>query len=245
MKNFYIFASIKNIYTGQVKKLKEESKLETKVVYIEEFVEKREDYTISSEDIIYFLCCNSPLVPEAINLLEPCNCTIINRTYLENNYKKGDIQNLLKVNNVLIPEIFVGENIEKLRFPIFCKENRHEGIIFQAYNKITLERFFEKFNILDFYFEEVIIDNGSTGHETKLYCVENEVFGKEDNVLITDEMKEICKNISKALNNLEVFSVDIIQDNDSKNYVIDVNPAAGFYLSDSGRKYFLDKIYNM
>lgn len=244
MNTFYIFASVKNIYTGQVKKLQNESKVDTKVIYIEEFVEKSEEYSFKKEDVIYFLCCNSMLVPDAIRILEQFNCIIVNKKYLKCNYKKGEIQNLLSSNNIQVPKIKFETDIDNVKFPIFCKENRHEGIIFQVYNKITLERFFEKFDITDYYFEDVIIGNGSTGEEMKIYCVEGEAFGKDDSVQINENVKDICKKISIALNDLEVFSVDIIQTKDNKNYVIDVNPSAGFYLSDEGRKYFLEKIYN-
>ena len=53
---------------------------------------------------------------------------------------------------------------------------------------------------------------------------------------------EMCKKVSLALNNLEVFSTDIIQNNAGEYFIIDVNPSAGFYLSDDGRRYFLDKV---
>ncbi len=244
MKTFYIFASVKNIYTGQVKKLQNESKVDTKVIYIEDFVEKSEEYSFEKEDVIYFLCCNSMLVPDAIRLLKQFNCIIINKKYLECNYKKGDIQNLLYSNKILVPNIKFEKDINNIKFPIFCKENRHEGIIFQAYNKITLERFFEKFEIDDYYFENVIMGNGSKDEEMKIYYVEGEVFGKNDSVQIDEELRGTCKIVSTALNDLEVFSADIIKTKDNKNYVIDVNPSAGFYLSDKGRKYFLEKIYN-
>lgn len=244
MKKFYIFASIKNIYTGQIKKIKAESAIETQIVYIEDFVEESEKYHITPEDVVYFLCCNSELIVDAINILKSCGCYIINEVYLEKNYKKYDIQNLLANNNVLVPEINCENSIENIDLPIFCKENCHEGIIFQAYNKISLKKFFEKFNIEDFYFEKVIVGNGNIGEEEKYYYVDGETFGKSDTKVATEEVKKICNDISKSLSNLEVFSVDIIQTKENNNFVIDVNPSAGFYLSDNGRKYFLDKVCN-
>ena len=52
----------------------------------------------------------------------------------------------------------------------------------------------------------------------------------------------MCKKVSVALNNLEVFSVDIVQNTNGELFVIDVNPSAGFYLSEDGRRYFLDTL---
>lgn len=244
MKKFFIFASINNIYTGQVKKLKEESPIETQIVYIEDYVEKSENYSFNKEDVIYFLCCNSELIRDAINLLKQFGCYIINESYLENDYKKYDIQELLAKNKVPVPIINRENSIENIKFPIFCKENRHEGIIFQAYNKITLKKFFEKFNIQDFYFENVIVGNGNVGQEEKYYYVAGETFGKSDAKIVMKEVKKVCGDISKALNNLEVFSADMIQTKENDNYVIDVNPSAGFYLSDKGRNCFLNKVNN-
>ncbi|MBQ8299618.1 MAG: hypothetical protein IJX99_07210 [Clostridia bacterium] len=244
MKTLYIFTSVNNIYTGQVAKIVKESKIDTKVINIEDLVENANKYKFEKEDVAYFLCCNSLLIKDAIEILNQYGCTIINYDYLKCDYKKLDIQKLLQENDVLIPEICQTNNLDNLTFPLFCKENKHEGIIFQVYNKITLEKFFERFDIENFYFEEVIIANDSVGEEIKLYFVNGEIFGKKDSIIIDDALKTMCLNVSKALNDLEVFSVDIIKTKENKSYVIDVNPSAGFYLSDQGRACFLNQIYN-
>ena len=76
MKRFKIIASKANIYTGQVKKLKKESKLLTEVIYIEDLVNSNSTFMDFENSIIYFLCCNSPLVPIAIQEMEKYNCYI-------------------------------------------------------------------------------------------------------------------------------------------------------------------------
>jgi glutathione synthase/RimK-type ligase-like ATP-grasp enzyme len=191
--------------------------------------------------IIYFLCCNSPLVSIAIQKLKNDNCYIINREYLIKNHLKLDVQRLLAKNKISVPKIYPIESIEEVKFPIFCKENRHEGIIIQMYNKISLTKFFEKFNASEFYLEETIDNNNANLKEFKVYFVKEEIFPKDimshNKVII-----EMCKKVSLALNNLEVFSADIIQNNDGEYFIIDVNQSAGFYLSDDGRRYFLDKV---
>lgn len=183
------------------------------------------------------------LVPNVINILENYNCKIINKNYLKCNYRKFDIQKILHENKISVPNMTYATSIENINFPIFCKENRHEGIVFQAYNKITLERFFEKFDILDYYFEEVIEKSLLGWKEIKIYFVDGKTFGKDDTIELTEEIKELCNKIESSFDGLEVFSVDIIQTINKENYVIDLNSAAGFYLSDDGRKYFLQKIY--
>ncbi len=241
MEKFKIIASKSNIYTEQVKKLKKESKLQTEVIYIEDLVDSDSTFSNFENSIIYFLCCNSPLVPTAIQKLESYNCYIINKQYLIKNYLKLDVQRLLNKNNISVPKIYIIENIENINFPIFCKENRHEGIIIQVYNKITLKRFFEKFNITKFYLEESVANNNMKEKEFKVYFVEKKIFLKN----ITNynkNLEEICKKVSVALDNLEVFSVDIIQNTNGEYFIIDVNPSAGFYLSDDGRRYFLDRL---
>ena len=237
MRNFKIIASKANIYTGQVKKLKEQSELPTQVVYIEDLLE--DDKIDFENSIVYFLCCNSPLVPSVIPKLKDCNCYVINKEYLEKNYLKLDVQMLLHKNNVSIPQIYSFENINDIKFPVFCKENRHEGIIAQIYNDLTITRLFSKFNSKDFYIEQSI--DSKLSNEIKVYYVAGKVFFK-DSQSHDEIVNNICKNISVALNNLEVFSADIIKSQDNNYYVIDVNPSAGFYLSDDGRKYFLDEL---
>lgn len=241
MKKFNIIASKANIYTGQVEKLKKQSKLPTEVIYIEDIVNSNNTLMDFKNSIIYFLCCNSQLVSIAIQKLEKYNCYIINKEYLIKNYLKLDVQRLLLKSNINVPKIYLIENIEDVKFPIFCKENRHEGIIIQVYNKISLIRFFEKFNTNEFYLEETVHNNNTNLKEFKVYFVEEEIFLK-DNVNYNKVLIEICKKVSLALNNLEVFSADIIQNNDGEYFIIDVNPSAGFYLSDDGRRYFLDKV---
>ena len=178
MKRFKIIASKANIYTGQVRKLKNESKLLTEVIYIEDLVSSNSTLMDFENSIIYFLCCNSPLVPIAIQKLEKYDCYIINREYLIKNYLKLDVQRLLLENKISVPEIYTIENIENVKFPIFCKENRHEGIIIQVYNKISLTRFFEKFNTSEFYFEETVDNNNINLKEFKVYFVEGKIFLK-------------------------------------------------------------------
>lgn len=241
MKEFKIIASKENIYTGQVKKLKEESKLPTEVVYIEDLVSSANLPTNIDNSIAYFLCCNSPLAPIAIQKLTKSECYIINEEYLIKNYSKLEVQTLLYRNHVKIPEIYLADHFENIKFPIFCKENIHEGIIVQVYNKITLERFFNQFNKQEFYLEEAII--GSDIKEFKLYFVEGKIFFKDKQQQIDNEIfRTICQKISEALNHLAVFSTDIMRNAKGEYFVIDVNPSAGFYLSDEGRKSFLDEI---
>lgn len=241
MKKFKIIASKANIYTGQVEKLKNESKLLAEVIYIEDLVNSNSTFMDFENSIIYFLCCNSPIVPIAIQKLKNYNCYIINKEYLIKNYLKLDVQRLLLKNNISVPQIYTIHNIENIKFPIFCKENRHEGIIIQAYNKISLTRFFEKFDTNEFYLEETIDNNGINLKEFKVYYVEEEIFLK-DMINYNKALIEMCKKVSLALNNLEVFSADIIQNTAGEYFIIDVNPSAGFYLSDNGRRYFLDKL---
>ena len=237
MKKFRIIASKSNIYTGQVKKLKNESKLPTEILYIEDLIEDKIDLLKVENSIVYFLCCNSPLVPKAIEKIEKYSARIINKDYLENNYQKLYVQELLQKNGIKIPTIYSYDENMSINFPIICKENKHEGIIVQVYNMITLTRLFSKFNSKDFYLEDSIEKHS----EIKVYFVGEKAFLREAENK-DKELDEICKKISIALDDLEVFSADIIQNVEGENFVIDVNPAAGFYLSNDGRKYFLNEL---
>ncbi len=240
MKKLKIFISRNNVYNGQVERLTIVSQLQTDVVYIEDFISGQASNMIDKNDIIYFLCCNCLLMPKAIEILVLLQCTIVNKEYLLHGYRKEEIQEVLSNNGITVPATFSASSLDNLTFPLFCKEKKHEGIIFQVYNKRALIRFFEKFDKNDFYLEQAIFTNKTDLKELKVYYIYGKVF-INDNVC-DSIIKEICTNIAHILNDLEVFSVDIIPTIDGDYYVIDVNCAAGFSLSNRARSYFLDSL---
>ena len=204
------------------------------IIEIEKFIKEKE---IIENAIIYFLC-NTKLIQQALTNLK--NCYIYNENYYLKNYKKLDVQKVLDKNNLNIPKLIKYESIKNIDFPIFCKENIHVGITFQVYNQVTLERFFSKFNIKNFYFETSLLKINNTLNEYKVYYVDGYVTGKNNSKKISNKIKKICSKISHALG-LNIFSIDVIESSDNY-YIIDVNPASSFYLSDLSRKKFIYKI---
>ncbi|MDO5556819.1 MAG: hypothetical protein Q4G05_01055 [Clostridia bacterium] len=241
MKNFVIFVSRDNVFEGSTMLLKKEVKLNTEIICIESFVENRIKRNFSNEDIILFKCCNSKWISRVIYMIETTKCIIINKEYFANNYSKIQVQERLSYNLVKIPFIHSITNVENLKYPLYCKENKHQGVTIKVFNKITLTRFFEKFDIRDFYFEESVDDIKETS-EIKIYYVKGQIF-REDKGIVDEELKGICQKISSSLNELEIFSSDIIKTKE-EYYVIDVNACAGFYLSKDARKEFIKILEN-
>lgn len=230
MNNVVIFISkYENTLNGAFL-LKKELKF-CNIIFIEDYINNKKNIKIDNS-IIYFLC-NSPLIKKVIELLDN-NCYVYNKKYYLNNYKKKDVQILLNKNKIIVPRIINYLNLKESDFPIFCKENNHVGITFQVYNKITLKKFFERFNIKDFYLEKKV---NSENKEFKVYYVNNNIY-YNDNKKNNKEIKNICYKISRILN-LELFSVDFIKEK-KDYYIIDVNPASAFYLSPKARKSFID-----
>ena len=153
------------------------------------------------------------------------------------NYTKKEIQIFLKKKNIKIPKLYTENIFDNNNFPIFCKENMHTGITLQLYNRNTQDKFFEKFDYRDFYLEEPVEIKDS--REIKVYCVNGEVFYKnnqeQNNIVIND----ICQKVIEIFNNIEVCSIDFIY-NDEELYLIDFNPSSGFYATDNGRKGFVN-----
>ena len=228
MKNLIIILSKNENFIKSALKIKEQSKINTKILFIEDIVLEE----INNEDIIYFLC-NSPLIPDLIKKIENLSCTIFNKKYFINNYSKYQIQLIMKNNDILVPNIIDYEMLESIKFPIFCKENKHVGILFKAYNIETLKKIFSNLNKDEFYFEEDITLNKTKTTEFKVYYVNNKCFYKDNEKVKNNELLKICKNISSLLG-LDIFSADFIDDGNS-NYLIDVNSSAGFYLSNDAR----------
>lgn len=156
--------------------------------------------------------------------------TIINERQLD--YTKLEVQQVLSKNNIDIPEIVTINGLNKIQYPIFCKENSHVGINLVAYSENTLVKFFCKFNISDFYCEKII----TGGKEMKLYCINNIVYDNNE-IIKNKELNELFKKITNSLQ-IETYSADIIN-KENKNIVIDINPNSGFFSSNIARKEFL------
>ena len=145
----------------------------------------------------------------------------------------SEAEKMIRQEEKQIPKDIDYSKIKDNTYPIFCKENNHVGIIFLVYNKVTLDKFFKKFNMNKFYLEEKL-DNT---YEYKIYYVNKKVFFKDKIKIYDPEINKMCEKISKILK-LEVFSVDLIKIQD-EYYVIDVNPSSAFYLSKKARLEFI------
>lgn len=232
-KRLYIFYSKDNLFNNQLKKIENESFIETKILEIESFCSSSKNMLLNDSDCVYFLCCNSKDVKKCINKISGGN--IINRKFLIEKHDKLTCQEKLMNNNIDVPRIYKGKNadVNSFNYPIFCKENKHQGITFQAYNIRTINYFFQNYDINNFYFEESI----KSVDEIKLYYVSGKIILKNEVYKDDEKIIKICEGISKTLG-LDVFSTDILRF-DGKYYVIDTNASSGFYLSDVARKEFL------
>lgn len=226
-----ILVSKEDKYYYSYIKLKDESYIPTNIYYIEDLkLDSMEKYNFTNH-VIYFQC-NIPLNSKVISKLNSINCYCINKHFFEQNYTKLEVQKVLYKNNIEIPEIVTIDGLNKIQYPVFCKENSHVGINFIAYSENTLVKFFCKFNMSDFYCEKII----TGGKEMKLYCIED-IVCDNNNIIEDKTIKELFKKITKCLQ-IEAYSVDIIN-TDSKNIVIDINPNSGYFGSNIARKNFL------
>lgn len=235
MNKCIIFLSRKENYIKSAIKIKKDSEILVNIIYIEDFIKIIDKEKILENSIIYFLC-NSILINEILESAKHLECYIFNKYFFENKYTKIEIQNILISNKIRTPRLYKNYKIDEFEFPIFCKENRHAGIVFKAYTKETIIRFFEKFNQNNFYLEESL----NIQEEVKFYYINGKVYSK---INILGDVNEDCIKIAKVLN-LEIFSVDFIKYN-NEYYIIDVNPSAGFYMLDNARMKFIDELKNI
>ena len=225
MNKCIIFLSKKEEYLGSAKKIQDNINIKTDIIYIEDFMKVKNKVNLLENSIIYFLC-NSNLIKKLVTILSKTNCYIFNKGFFENNYSKLKIQKILIENKLNVPKIFY--NDRDIKYPVFCKENKHGGIIFKAYTSKTIKEFFKRFNKRNFYIEE----NIDAQQEEKYYFIK-----------ISKVIESYCDKISEILN-LEIFSLDIINNNNSY-IIIDVNSSAGFYLSDDARNSLIKEIEKM
>lgn len=184
MKKLKIFISHNENSLGAACKIKNELLNPCEIIYIEDFVRYNKYKKINENDIIYF-SCNSKLIYDVMEKIKNVNCYIFNKSFFLNRYSKLELQLCLKRFGISIPKIY--RNIDELKFPVFCKENSHQRIIFQTFNLITLKKFFTKFNINDFYFEESLFENNNYILENKYYYANGKI-NAENGKIITKEI---------------------------------------------------------
>lgn len=239
-----VFISNEDDFYGSAKKIKDLSNIESEIIYIEDFINEQGWKKITNTDIIYFLCNGEKVnfVFKNIIKVNP-NCKIINKEYLSRNDSKSIVQQKINEIGVPTPKLLNYDDISNIKFPIFCKQNTHTGIVFKAYTKRTITDFFQKFNVNEFYLEEAVTSDLEKHIEFKAYFANGKTYPKDNENRFDKQIDEICLKIAQALYNLEAFSVDFIQ-NDNGLYVIDVNIASGFYMSTGARKEFVKKYVN-
>lgn len=239
-----VFISNEDDFYGSAKKIEDLCNIECEIIYIEDFINEKGWEKITNTDIVYFLCNGGKVNFTFKNIIKVNDkCKIINKEYLLNNESKAIVQKKINEVGVPTPKLLNFDDIINIKFPIFCKQNTHTGIVFKAYTKRTITDFFRKFNINDFYLEEAVTSDLENHIEFKTYFVNGKTYPKDNESNFSEEIEDICKKIAQALYGLETFSVDFIQ-NDKGLYVIDVNIASGFYMSTGARKEFVKKYVN-
>lgn len=238
MKKLKIFLSHNEISYEAGLKIKETSLLETEIIYIEDFVKQKLWNTITDNDIIHF-SNNSDLIKTVLEKINDKKCYIYNKEYLLKNHNKKEIQLKLEKIGVNIPKVY--SDIKDVKLPVFVKENKHTGIILEAYTLSTLKFILKNMKGKDFYLEQSIFKN--VREEIKVYVVNKKVYFK-DGGKINKEIKRISEVIAKKFDDIEIYSADFIV-TDKGYYLIDFNAAIGFYRTTKGRKAFLESAYKI
>lgn len=235
-RNLMLFVSKTNAYIKPVDKIISSCNLEVCVIDIDDFCNEIIDVCFSENDVIYFTCCNSLLVHQAIKKISKCK--IINKEFLikKDILNKKNLQCYLQKVGILVPKIY--DCIEHVKFPIFCKEKVHQGMTVAFYNMKSLQLFFEKFNVDNFYFEEALISDNVPITDFKIYYVNGKIYSRQKQLKNSLELKCICSEIAHLLDDLEIFSVDFIKANNEYK-VIDINVCTSMFLCDEGRKEFI------
>ena len=236
MRKLKIFISHAEISFNSAKKIKDESSIETEIIYIEDFIKENKIDTIEDSDIIHF-SCNSKLVYEILDKIKDKSCFIFNKEFLLKKYSKLDLQNEIMKIGIRVPKIY--KEINKIKYPVFCKENHHAGLILQVHSPGTLQRILERFSDIDFYLEENVAKGYKNVTEEKYYYSNGVLHSKTGVVHNPDILK--ISNLIKENFNVDIYSIDVIK-NYSDTILIDFNLAVGFFLTESGRKDFIKMV---
>mgnify|MGYP002518352242 CR=1 FL=1 len=230
-----IALSYKDNYIDRVKKIMDDFPNCVDYFYVEDYINNAKSFLFTSNDIIYILnnsSYNLLLIKKMKNKVH----NIINEKFYSHKYNKLDMQERIKKNNILVPNILKYNNLTKYNFPLFFKSVNHADIVLKVYNRNSLDILLTKFKN-NFYLEESL-ENYSK--EYKVYFIKNAIYFDDNYKKFMDEkIKQICLKISEVLQ-LELFSVDIIMQ-DGYYYVIDINPSAGLYKSSKSRKKLVEE----
>lgn len=193
-----------------------------------------------SECIIYFLT-NADDIPKCVSHFErSIKNTVINRDSLISSKTKFDIQSRLRLAGIHVPDSIIVTDeglfesvLQNLRLPLYIKSQKQVGTVIRIEKE---KEFYDNIagrSTEDFYFEESV--NLEEFCLKKIYYVDGHVELKNENFIVTDDLRIVFKNISDALN-LDVYSADIFFSNESSTYLcIDVNPAPALFHSTKAR----------
>ena len=220
MSNKYILINKNNKYTDHINKIINQSDYEINVI------DEKDILLLNDNDVIYSLITNN------LNLNIDRFTNFINKDFYIKKINKKNIQMLLFNNNINTPKI-----LNKIKnYPIYLKENQHEGLVKKINNEIEL--FDYTSNLKDYYIEEYI----EPQNEIKCYYIFGNVYDKTTQIF-DNKIVSLLNKVSKTLA-LDIMSVDILVKNNTY-YVIDVNQSPGFYLSDIARLNLIKKIKEM
>jgi len=232
-----IALSYEDDYIDRVEKIKDNFSEHVDYFYVEDYINKTVLFSFTNNDVIYILN-NSSYNLSLIKKLKNKVHKIINESFYCEKHTKLDIQEILKHNGVLVPNILECKNLTKYNFPLFCKSLNHADLVLKIYNKNSLDNLLEKFNSNNIYLEESL--ESSNSKEYKVYFIKDTIYFDDKYEDFMDEnIKQICLKISSILQ-LELFSIDIIKQNNNY-YVIDINPSAGLYMSSKSRKALIEE----
>lgn len=234
MKKIKIFISHEEKSYEAALLIKKDSIYPCEIIYIEDFVKNSAYNTISEDDIIHF-SCNSALVYKVLEEIRSVNCFVFNKKFLMKKYNKKALQLKFKSIGINIPKIY--NDLENIEYPVFCKENIHTGVVFQICTKKALECIISKIDTKLFYYEESLIKKGKLSIENKYYYSNGKICAKNGK-FVPKEIRNISAKIKNNID-IDIYSMDIIY-YEGKYFLIDFNPSVGFYLTNSGRKGFLN-----
>ena len=236
---FKIVLSEYDNYENDAKKLIDASKeihINSEILYVED-----EREPITDEDIIYFLY-NGNKIREIVKEAKKAKANIINEDFFMSNLLKDQCQRLLKENGVKVPKQYDREEVKREYFPIYFKCKIHGGLNFDMDRKSLWDKIKNDntFNKDEYYLEKTVNGKDGLKKESKIFYVNGDVFSQDYCDEVPDLLKRKARKIADILK-LECFSFDLIETGNSV-FVIDVNPASGFFTSKNARKSFLKMI---
>jgi len=229
----------------RIKQTAQTHNIECTIIFLEDIaVSNNQKKKIQNDTIIYFLT-NHQRIGLYVEYFASQGYAIINQRFLQGERSKLFMQNKIATNNISVPpnELLTDHKssiklIEKIGLPVYVKSQEQMSTILYIKDHTNLKRTVTRLqnNIGQWYIEKAYTQDQN--RLIKIYYIYGTTYANKKIKRSLNFTHNIADNL-----HLDTFSADIIIAPNEKYWVIDINPAPGFYAHTVARETFIKQFF--